>query len=99
VITIWVSPTEIVYSLIAPTAKSTGTVGNGKFVVPPGRKFGISQGSNVVQWPGGGEVVVKPFPGIQKEASTVLPSSPARAGALAIPKSAATAATNKPTCP
>jgi hypothetical protein len=95
VITILVSPTEIVDSLTELKAKSTGTVGSGKFV-PPGRKFGTSQGSLVVQGPGGGEVVVRPLPGIQKEASTVLPSSPARAGALAIPKNAAATATKKP---
>jgi hypothetical protein len=91
--TIRVSPTEIVEPLFAPCVKSTGAVGSGTFVVPPGRKFGISQGSPITHGPGGGEVVVgPPITGIQKEASTVLPSSPARAGALAIANIAAAAA-------
>ena len=41
VIVIWVSLTEIVETLLAPSKKSTGTVGGGKFCDDPGGFGGL----------------------------------------------------------
>jgi hypothetical protein len=97
VIRIWVSPTEIVDSLVGPARKLAGRVGVALSV----ESTSFSQVGFVV-WlrvAGGGEVVVWPNPGIQKDASTVLvpPSiSPARAGgALVFTNIVAAAATIK----
>jgi hypothetical protein len=74
VITIWVSPTEIVDPSFAASTKLAGMVGVAFEVESTSISHGIVVGS--VQ-AGGGEVDA----GTQKTAETVLPTSPALAGA------------------